>query len=165
MLEFGEPELIYDMPRIVMGGNLLNLGCCRGGSAILLARGLHDSKYSGRVWTVDIYPRRDLRIASKNIHDSGVEHLITQCRGTTESWTARLAKVAPFNFIFIDADHSYDGVKSDWKNYSPMLSGDGLIAFHDTNAEPVDKVIREEVEGRGWKQIIWVNRIKVYRRG
>lgn len=36
-----------------------------------------------------------------------------------------------FDFIFIDGDHSYEGVKSDYEKYKQFLSDDGFIAFHD----------------------------------
>ena len=33
--------------------------------------------------------------------------------------------------LFIDGDHSYDGVKLDFEMYSPLVAGGGMIAFHD----------------------------------
>ena len=39
-LAAGEKEILRDMPRIVGGGNMLNIGDLAGGSAILLAQGL-----------------------------------------------------------------------------------------------------------------------------
>lgn len=35
------------------------------------------------------------------------------------------------DFLMIDGDHTYEGVKSDYKIYSPLLMKGGLIAFHD----------------------------------
>lgn len=35
------------------------------------------------------------------------------------------------DFLFIDADHSYAGVKSDWLMYSPLVRKGGIVAFHD----------------------------------
>jgi len=35
---------------------------------------------------------------------------------------------APYDLIFIDADHSYEGVLEDWRTYSSMGH---LVAFHD----------------------------------
>lgn len=35
------------------------------------------------------------------------------------------------DFIFIDGDHTYDGVKSDFINYKKYLKDGGYIAFHD----------------------------------
>lgn len=35
--------------------------------------------------------------------------------------------LGPFDFVFIDGDHTYDGVNQDWENY-----GDSpIVAFHD----------------------------------
>lgn len=38
----------------------------------------------------------------------------------------------PYDFAFIDGDHSYDGVKYDWLAYSTMVRPGGIVAFHDT---------------------------------
>lgn len=38
----------------------------------------------------------------------------------------------PYDFMFIDGDHSYYGVKGDFTIYRPMLAKGGCIAFHDT---------------------------------
>lgn len=39
----------------------------------------------------------------------------------------------PFEFVFIDGDHTYDGVKADWENYGPMGK---IVAFHDIATVP-----------------------------
>ena len=36
-----------------------------------------------------------------------------------------------FDFIFIDGDHSYEGVKNDYEKYKQFLADDGYMAFHD----------------------------------
>ena len=36
-----------------------------------------------------------------------------------------------FDLIFIDGDHSYNGVKNDYEKYKQFLSDDGYLAFHD----------------------------------
>lgn len=35
------------------------------------------------------------------------------------------------DFLFIDGDHSYEGVKSDFEMYSQLVRDGGLVAFHD----------------------------------
>ena len=42
-----------------------------------------------------------------------------------------LLKGKPIDFLFIDADHRYEGVKRDFELYSPLVRPGGLIAFHD----------------------------------
>ena len=42
----------------------------------------------------------------------------------------RVKALGPFQFAFIDGDHTYDGAKQDWENYGPHC---GVVAFHDIN--------------------------------
>lgn len=35
------------------------------------------------------------------------------------------------DYLFIDGDHSYDGVKQDFEMYSPLVKEGGIILFHD----------------------------------
>lgn len=37
------------------------------------------------------------------------------------------------DFLFIDGDHTYEGVKQDYEMYSKLVRTDGYIAFHDIN--------------------------------
>lgn len=37
------------------------------------------------------------------------------------------------DFLFIDGDHSYEGVKKDFELYSKILSDNGVIVLHDTD--------------------------------
>ena len=37
------------------------------------------------------------------------------------------------DYLFIDGDHSYQGVMDDFKNYSPFVSKDGIIVFDNYN--------------------------------
>ena len=37
----------------------------------------------------------------------------------------------PLDFLFVDGDHSYAGVKKDFEMFSPLVRAGGAIAFHD----------------------------------
>ncbi len=50
------------------------------------------------------------------------------------------------DFIFIDGDHSYEGVKADIANYGPLVAMGGLLAGHDyknSNWPDVTKAVAE----------------------
>lgn len=53
------------------------------------------------------------------------------------------------DFLFIDADHRYDGVRRDFELYSPLVKDGGIIAFHDI-------LCKNEVCGVGelWEELI-----------
>jgi predicted O-methyltransferase YrrM len=48
----------------------------------------------------------------------------------------------PVDFLFIDGDHSYEGVKRDFELWSPLVRPGGLIAFHDMRPDHPDGVPR-----------------------
>jgi cephalosporin hydroxylase len=39
------------------------------------------------------------------------------------------------DFMYVDGDHGYAGVKQDFTWYSPLVRSGGLVGFHDTSAE------------------------------
>ena len=39
------------------------------------------------------------------------------------------------DFLFIDGDHSYEGVRHDFENYVGFLNDAGIVAFHDINPD------------------------------
>jgi len=48
------------------------------------------------------------------------------------------------DFLFIDGDHSYDGVKKDFDLYSQILSDSGIIMIHDTDGDYEESMIISE---------------------
>ena len=54
------------------------------------------------------------------------------------------------DFIFIDGDHAYEGVKKDFEMYSPLVKKGGLIIFHDIAVHPLE--LRCDVH-RFWNEI------------
>jgi predicted O-methyltransferase YrrM len=46
----------------------------------------------------------------------------------------------PLDFLLIDGDHSYEGVKRDFELYAPLVAPGGYIAFHDIVPGPEARV-------------------------
>lgn len=59
------------------------------------------------------------------------------------------------DFLFIDGDHTYEGVKADFETYSPLVGTRGIIAFHD--------IVPGEWENVGGVPQFW-NEVKSYYR-
>jgi cephalosporin hydroxylase len=49
----------------------------------------------------------------------------------TSERVRRLLRGAQLDFLFIDGDHSYAGVRADFETYAPLVRSGGLIALHD----------------------------------
>jgi predicted O-methyltransferase YrrM len=43
------------------------------------------------------------------------------------------------DFLFIDADHTYEGVKQDYEMYAPLVRRGGIVAFHDILPDPMEE--------------------------
>lgn len=48
------------------------------------------------------------------------------------------------DILFIDGDHSYEGVKKDFELYSTIMSDNGIIIIHDTDKRYEDNLIVSE---------------------
>jgi hypothetical protein len=39
---------------------------------------------------------------------------------------------ALFDFLFIDSDHTYEGLRDEWEVWSPLIAAGGIVALHDS---------------------------------
>jgi predicted O-methyltransferase YrrM len=62
------------------------------------------------------------------------------------------------DLLFIDGDHSYEGVKEDVEAWFPKLNEKAVVIFHDIGwAEGVQKVVAECVRPSAGKEIFLPN--------
>lgn len=43
-----------------------------------------------------------------------------------------VARLLPIDFIFIDGDHSWEGLKGDWESWSANIKVNGIVCLHDS---------------------------------
>jgi cephalosporin hydroxylase len=48
----------------------------------------------------------------------------------------RILRGQTLDYLFIDGDHTYDGVRSDFEMYGPLVRSGGVIALHDIAEHP-----------------------------
>ena len=76
-------------------------------------------------------------------------------------------KCDKYDLIFIDGDHSYDGVKNDFNLYKSLLSDRGYIAFHDIDSNHVFKDIYSDDEPktgkvrRFWEELDYGSKVEI----
>ena len=61
----------------------------------------------------------------------------------------------PVRFLFIDADHSYEAVRSDIATWARHVVNGGVMAFHDVNVSPgVTQAYQELLASNpSWKEV------------
>ena len=53
-----------------------------------------------------------------------------------------LLRGRPIDFLFIDGDHRYPGIRRDYELYANLVRPGGLIAFHDIRPKPYAESIQ-----------------------
>jgi hypothetical protein len=148
-----DPAELAQLLELVRGkSSLLEVGSCFGGSlkrmaSVLAPRSLVVSVDAPLDDTPKAFnPLLSLKDACRKI--SWMGHNVELFVGDSHSaqTVAGVAKYAPFDFGFIDGDHSYEGVKADWANYGPMCK---VVGFHDI-AGPVEGCVRFWNELKGY---------------
>lgn len=69
---------------------------------------------------------------------------------TAEFILEHAARCGPFDFVFIDADHSAEAVLADFYGIWPYVSPEGLVICHDTNPQYPEDTI-PGLCGDAWK--------------
>jgi predicted O-methyltransferase YrrM len=47
-----------------------------------------------------------------------------------------LSTEGPVDFVFIDGDHTYEGIRNDWTVWSKLVAIGGIVALHDSRSSP-----------------------------
>lgn len=159
-----EAHYLYRIVKELGVGNYANLGVYKGGSVNSIAQGLKELG-GGKVYAVDLF---DLVNGAEYVEtlvdlfkERGTDKYTEFCRGYTHEVAPTLDHLK-FKFIFIDADHAYETCRQDFELWSPLLEPDGLISFHDTNFNTVDKVINDCLGD--WELVDHVWKIKSFRK-
>jgi predicted O-methyltransferase YrrM len=109
---------------------ICEIGCYEGKTSIALARNT-----AGAVYSVDPFLKGRLGIsyggwiARLHRKRSGAKNLFF-LRGFSKEVAPTFH--LPIDFLFIDADHSYEAIKTDWNSWCPKMAEGGIIALHDS---------------------------------
>jgi predicted O-methyltransferase YrrM len=120
---------------------VLEIGTHRGGTLYLLAWA---SEADARILSVDVqtYEPRRRRLYRSFARSRQVVHVLeadSHLASTRETVT-QFFEAELLDVLFIDGDHSYEGVKRDYELYAPLVRPDGIVAFHDIVEGPPENV-------------------------
>ena len=124
-LDLNEASHLFSVAKSIPNGRLLEVGRFGGGSTVLLATAVNGAE--GCLFSIDI----------SDIEDKVIKEFLERYELTSKVdlvvADSRTYKVKPesLDFIFIDGDHSYEGVKADFYNFRDALKVGGHMLFHD----------------------------------
>lgn len=128
---------------------IVEIGCFLGCSTVLLAGG-RKLKGSGKVFCIDPFDASGDTFSAPiyggirasgteslrkrfeaNITSAGLESWVEIVQGRGEELGARWR--GPIDLLFLDGDHSYEGVRATYEAWWPFLKIGGVIAVHNSS--------------------------------
>jgi predicted O-methyltransferase YrrM len=132
-LRFDEAALLYRVARDAGTATIVEIGRFKGGSTLLMASAM---AAGSTLWSYDLHvPTQpvlvgvdldgELAEALQRLGVGGGVHLVVGDSRTVEIPTG------PFDILFIDGDHSYEGAKADYQRWASHVREGGHLLFHD----------------------------------
>jgi Methyltransferase domain len=139
-LEPGDSLKLYELGYLAPGP-FLEIGTYCGKSTTILATAIRDSGRHVDFYSLDV-GRDYLESARATLAARGLGPYVTLIHGSVEALLQVVPAFRP-RFVFLDGDHSVDGVRRDLAALEERVPEGGLLLFHDfttsRNDDPADK--------------------------
>lgn len=125
--------------------NVLEVGTAHGGNLFLLTK---IAENTGKIISIDL-PGGEFgggyfeqkKYVYENFATEKQKVFLFREDSHTQSVLRKVEDVLggeKLDLLFIDADHTYEGVKKDFEMYSPLVRTGGIVAFHDIAKSPAE---------------------------
>lgn len=125
-------------------GRIVEIGVWHGVTTAVLRRAMSPD---GVLWAVDPFPAGRLGVSLQYpIAHSEVARVrngrVRWIRSTGEDAAAiyRRENTPAAEVVFIDGDHSYDGLIRDWLAWSPLVAPGGIVCLHDSRSTSARRI-------------------------
>jgi predicted O-methyltransferase YrrM len=144
----------------VRNGVFVEVGSHLGASTVVLAECLRRVSSRRSVPTPVVYC---VDTWQNDAMTEGVRDTFAEFTANTAGWTRLIVPLRgyssdvslPFDgdcdLVFIDGDHSYEGVKLDVERFSPRVRPGGRCVFHDQDRPGVSRVVGELLVTGRWR--------------
>ena len=144
-----EKLLLYTLSKNIGGQFYAEICSYIGASSCFIAAGIKDSGKSGRLFCIDTWQndamtegKRDT-LSEFNINTSVYNEFITPLQNN--SVTAAKGFKHKLDFLFIDGDHSIEGVRADMDAWNCLLKEDSILIFHDVSWSGAGDFVKSEL--------------------
>ena len=149
--------------KILEVGSYLGASSCYLGAAI--------SSKNGHLFCVDTWENQTMPEGERdtfeefNLNIGSLSNFITPIRKNSKDLIFSDIQ-SNLDLVFIDGDHNYSGVNSDFKIISPWIRERGILAFHDCiYFEGVSRTIGEALSSGDWRlgghvdNLLWLRKL------
>ncbi len=173
MTSLDEGRLLYELAREVVDGCIVEIGAYRGRSTVALGRGSLDG-HRAPVFVVEPHLQftgilggqfgpADAGAFYRAVLESGCYHVVRLLSVTSAEITPNWHR--PVGMLWIDGDHTYEGVKTDIDCWTPHLLSGATVVFDDAIDPSLGphRLIQELLSGDRFEQVRNVGKIAVLR--
>jgi predicted O-methyltransferase YrrM len=121
---------LYELS-MVTPGPILEIGCHHGKSTVVIARALAARSAGVPFMSLDVDPQC-LDTTAQNLAERRLAERVVLVRGSARACLRTISNLRPA-LVFLDGDHSYDGVRSDLEALESRVPNGALLLFHDYN--------------------------------
>lgn len=133
-----EQSLLFSLVWGLKPEKVLEIGTGYGGGASIIAAALRRN-LKGFLWSIDPDPQPEAIQRFDHLRDCA-----KLVQATSPQDIAAFGE--QFDFVFIDGDHSYEGVRADIEGVLPYLTKTAYLLFHDVNYFPVTRAITQALD-------------------
>lgn len=148
-LTIDEKITLYRLSKMCKGTVYVEIGSYLGASSGIIALGLSRIN-SAKLYCIDTWNNDTMSEGPRDTYNEFLVNTekfsstIIPLRGESQNIAPSFHEMV--DFLFIDGDHSYQGVKNDVDLWLPKLNSNGLLIMHDIGwADGVQRVIKEEI--------------------
>lgn len=169
-----ELSLLYHLAQETQRGVIVEVGSARGGSTVALALG-SKSGFQAPVYAIEphehfvgvlggVFTPEFRSLFFENLLATKTADMVRLVNLSSEVVTPGWDREV--GLIFIDGDHTYEGVKRDCRCWMPHVVPGGLMVFHDSLDETIGpyRVIQEAIEARVLSRVDVVSRTTILRK-
>lgn len=133
-MSIDEAAYVYRLARSLRGGTCVEVGRFRGGSTFLLAVATDGDS---RVLSIDNHRKAKSKGSSYDrelvaaLQKYGLNHKVRLF--VADSSSVRIGR-ATADLVLIDGDHSYEGVRRDWRHFRDSIRVGGHVILHDAGS-------------------------------
>lgn len=98
---------------------------------------------TGVLIAIDPYPKQRLGFSAQRVV---ARREVSKIKGGTVKWMRTTGAEAAkeliaggspqFDFVFVDGDHSWEGLQADWEGWSKLIAPGGVVGLHDSRSSP-----------------------------
>ncbi len=162
---------LFGLVRQMNARSVIEIGRYKGGSTLAIAAAMQPD---GQFWSIDLGEKEDRLFKNALLprpFDQQISNLFDRLglKATLIVGDSRTIDIetGEVDLVFIDGDHSYEGVKNDFERFGRRVRIGGAVLFDDvfddglfkTHSDTVGRLVREIIQTNEFQLVKNVNRL------